>query len=408
MKENKAAAVEAEERPKHKAFEKIKRVISSVVIAIVVWFVTINVVNPEITVTISDAPVRFVGENALREKGLVLVEREKLPSFSLKVRGTRREILDGMDKIRVEIDLSSISDQGEIISYPTVSLPASVSLEKQKFSSVELCIEPNYKKEIPIVINQTSTEKTKDTIVESVPEVNQLQISGSKSELGEAQYCLVSIDTSSVMQSGKTMYSYQICNGEKVPLAHNSTIYTSYATIPVNNTIYKRYTAEVKVKASAELEKHYAVEIDAKSVSPTTVDIGLPDGAQAPKYVEALFKDGDYKSGIGDFTAEPADVEGLYIPQQEIKFRANVMNRITVTAPVAVEVINIPQGLAVEVNPVTVNMQLSVPEGEETDIKAQADASGCTEGEYNLNVKFENEHIVNIGNSKIHVMLKNK
>ena len=78
-------SVKMGERPKNKTFEKIKRIVSSVIIAIIVWFVTINVVNPSITVTMSDVAVRFVGESALRDKGLVLVDREELPSFSVKV-----------------------------------------------------------------------------------------------------------------------------------------------------------------------------------------------------------------------------------------------------------------------------------------------------------------------------------
>lgn len=401
-------SVKMGERPKNKTFEKIKRIVSSVIIAIIVWFVTINVVNPSITVTMSDVAVRFVGESALRDKGLVLVDREELPSFSVKVRGTRRELLDGMDKIRVEIDLSGISDQGEITSYPTVSLPDSISLEKQKFSSVELKIEPSYKKEIPIVIKQTGTDRLKNTIVASEPEIDRLQITGSKAEVTDAQYCIVSIDASGIMESGKTMYSYQISDSDQIPLAHTATIYISYVTIPVNNTVYQRYTTAVKVEPSEELSQRYAFEIDSKSISPQTVDIGVPIGSDAPKEVTAIFKNEENKTGSGEFTAELESSENVYVKNREVKFRATIKNRLEITAPVAVEVTNLPDGLTVEVNPLMLTMRLSVPEGEGPEIKATADASGCKEGEYNLSVEFENENIRALDGGKIHVMIKAK
>ena len=51
------------------------------------------------------------------------------------------------------------------------------------------------------------------------------------------------------------------------------------------------------------LEK-YAVEIDQKSISPQTVDIGVPIGQDAPQNVTAIFTDTENKTGINDFSAE--------------------------------------------------------------------------------------------------------
>lgn len=408
MKRNNDNIYNMDEHHKNKTFEKIKRIISSVVIAVIVWFVTINIVNPSITVTLSDVAVRFVGESALREKGLVLVDREELPQFSIKVRGTRKELLDGMDKIKVEIDLSSISNQGKITAYPTVNMPDHIGLEKQKFSSVELSIEPSYKKEIPVIVNQIGGERVKNTIVSSEPEINQIQIVGSKSEIENASCCVVSIDTSSIMESGKTMYSYHISNSDQIPLAHTATIYSSYITIPVNNTVYQRHTADVKIKPSDELLEKYAVEIDQKSISPQTVDIGVPIGQDAPQNVTAIFTDTENKTGINDFSVELESTEGIYVKKQTIKFRANVENRVEINVPVAVEIKNIQDGLTVEINPIVINMRLSVPEDAQAQIRAEADASGCREGEYNLAVKFENDNIRVLDGGKVHVMIKRK
>ena len=123
-----------------KRFQKIKRVISSIVIAIVVWFLIVNVVNPRINISLKDVPVTFVGEGYLRDRGFVVVDKDKIPDFSIKVKGTRTDLLAGMDRIRVEIDLSTVDKEGKFTVTPTVRIPDYLSLEKQGFFQSPLAI----------------------------------------------------------------------------------------------------------------------------------------------------------------------------------------------------------------------------------------------------------------------------
>ena len=52
--------------------QKLKTVILSVFLAVIVWFMVIYVNDPDITTTVSDLNVRFVGEMSLRDKKLAV------------------------------------------------------------------------------------------------------------------------------------------------------------------------------------------------------------------------------------------------------------------------------------------------------------------------------------------------
>lgn len=399
MKDDKKKSINA---PENSAGEKnsitmkrFKRIASSLVIAVIVWFVTINVVNPSISVSISGVPVRFIGENTLREKGLVLVDRELLPDFSVKVRGTRSELIESLDRIRVDIDLSGIQTQGKINVTPTVNLPDSVSLEKQRFSGVELYIEPIYEKEIPVVIRQVGDDKikSKNKIVRSVPEMEKMQIVGSKSEVDAAAGCLITIDVSALDESGKTMYPYQIADSSMNVLQSSSTIYCSNVTVPVNNTIYNRVTCPVKVKLSDELLKHYVAEIDEKSISPSQVDIGVPEGASTPDELEAVFENGDYESGDGEITLDIKAPNKIFIKNPQITVKARLTKLVEKTATVSVKLENVPEWLEPVKNPVTEERKVLAPEDAGDEIKAYADASDAHEGINHLDFSFENENV---------------
>ncbi|MBP3359272.1 MAG: hypothetical protein J6N52_00335 [Clostridia bacterium] len=390
--------------------KRIKRIVSSLVIAVIVWFVTINVVNPSISVSIASVPVRFVGENALREKGLVLVDRELLPDFSVKVRSTRSELIKNIDRIRIDIDLSGIQTQGKITVTPTVNLPDSVSLEKQKFSGVELSIEPSYEKEIPVVIKQAGDDKikAKDKIVKSVPEIEKMQIVGSKNEVDAAASCLITIDVSDLEESGKTMYSYQIADSSMTVLQSSSTIYCSNVTVPVNNTIYSRVTRPVKIKLSDELQKHYITEIDEKSITPSQLDIGVPDGVSAPDELEAVFENADYNSGDNEINLNVTAPKKIFIRNPQVTVKAKLTKLVEKTVTVSVNLENVPDWLEPAGNPITEERKVLVPEDAGDEIKAYADASDAQEGMNNLDFSFENENIKGLDGNTINALFNIK
>ena len=63
----------------------------SFIIAVVLWFYVILVIDPSVDVTIRNIPLRYINQGVLEERGLSLVEDPDL-TMELKIRGSRKKI----------------------------------------------------------------------------------------------------------------------------------------------------------------------------------------------------------------------------------------------------------------------------------------------------------------------------
>ena len=114
--------------------QKLKTVILSVFLAVIVWFMVIYVNDPDITTTVSDLNVRFVGEMSLMDKKLAVTGKDKIPELSVVVTGKRSDLMNFMDDIYVQVDVSDIDTTGEYNLSGVISIPTTrISVEKEKY-----------------------------------------------------------------------------------------------------------------------------------------------------------------------------------------------------------------------------------------------------------------------------------
>ncbi len=379
---------------KNTRFQKTRRIVSSVVIAIIVWFVIVNVVNPKITITMTDIPVTFVGENDLRDRGFVVVDKDKLPQFSVKVRGTRNDLISAMNRVYLEIDLDGIGDVGKITVAPTVKLPGYISLEKQKFSTIDLNIEPGYEKEIPVIVVQEGDEKLryKNKIIKSAARDEKVIITGSKSATDQVDACVVRVDVSQIVQSGTTVYVSTLVDKDfNETMYKGSVFYTS--TIPVTNKVYERHTVPVKIETDPELDKAMSVTYDKEALDKLTIDIGVVAGEKAPEHIKAIIPNKDYQAGRTEAELSFLAPEGVYVQDTLVTVPIEVEKYTTRKLDVTVELKNIPSGLRSDNTKITKQMELKVPESLKDEIKAYVDCSELGAGEHQAKVLFSTKHV---------------
>ena len=146
--------------------QKLKTVILSVFLAVIVWFMVIYVNDPDITTTVSDLNVRFVGEMSLRDKKLAVTGKDKIPELSVVVTGKRSDLMNFMDDIYVQVDVSDIDATGEYNLSGVISIPTTrISVEKEKYGDIPITVEPLEMKDIEVTVKQTGM--LKDKIVKS-------------------------------------------------------------------------------------------------------------------------------------------------------------------------------------------------------------------------------------------------
>ncbi len=94
----------------------------SFVIALLLWFYIIAVVDPSVDVTVRDIPIRYTSEDLIKAKGLCLISDEKT-TVELKIKGSRKRIANiDENNIYATVDLATISKTG------TFSLPIAISI----------------------------------------------------------------------------------------------------------------------------------------------------------------------------------------------------------------------------------------------------------------------------------------
>lgn len=94
----------------------------SFIIAIIIWFYIIIVLDPPVVTTIRDIPISYTQQNALLEQGLSIVDEDE-NSVEIKLEGSRKRLVNIDSKnIAAIVDLSSVTEAG------THTLPISISI----------------------------------------------------------------------------------------------------------------------------------------------------------------------------------------------------------------------------------------------------------------------------------------
>lgn len=94
----------------------------SLVVAVLLWFYVILVVDPSVDIPVKDIPLRYANQNVLEERGLSLVA-DPDATVELKIRGSRKKIANIDNKnIYATVDLANMTKVG------TFTLPISISI----------------------------------------------------------------------------------------------------------------------------------------------------------------------------------------------------------------------------------------------------------------------------------------
>ena len=136
--------------------------ILSLIIAIGVWIAVNYLNNPDITTTLSGPHIKFTGEAELRNKGLVITGKSAIPSSSVVVSGKRKDLIDNMNNISVEVNVSEITETGDYSLKGTINLPTTkITVEKEKYGEIPITVEKLGEKEVPVKLRQSGILKNK-------------------------------------------------------------------------------------------------------------------------------------------------------------------------------------------------------------------------------------------------------
>ena len=384
--------------------QKLKTVILSVFLAVIVWFMVIYVNDPDITTTVSDLNVRFVGEMSLRDKKLAVTGKDKIPELSVVVTGKRSDLMNFMDDIYVQVDVSDIDSTGEYNLSGVISIPTTrISVEKEKYGDIPITVEPLEMKDIEVTVKQTGM--LKDKIVKSSVNNPTVTITGAKSEIDEVAGAIATVDVSSIQEDGVENVNYLLTDTNGELINKNETIESARSYVEVVNTIYDAKLLPVVPRLSAELDKEYILKADKSFATPASVTVGVDETNTDDKVIALIDK--VPSDGFGEYELESSS--GMYIPEdnKKVKYKLDVVKKAVAQLELTVQAQNVQSGLTAKIN----NKLIAQVWGEDgkitaDNVKAYVDVSGLGAGTYNLPVKIEGENVSFAENYTIEVTVE--
>lgn len=371
--------------------QKLKTMVLSVFLAVIVWFMVIYVNDPDITTTVSDLNVRFVGEMSLRDKKLAVTGKDKIPELSVVVTGKRSDLMNFMDDIYVQVDVSDIDATGEYNLSGVISIPTTrISVEKEKYGDIPITVEPLEMKDIDVTAKQTGV--LKDKIVKSSVNNPKVTITGAKSEIDAVFGAVATVDVSSLEEDGVENVNYLLTDENGELINKNETIESARSYVEVVNTIYNAKILPVVPRLSAELDKGYILNKDKSFATPASVTVGVDETNTDDKVIALIDK--IPSDGFGEYELESSS--GMYIPEdnKKVKYKLDIVKKAVAQLELTVQPQNVQSGLTAKINDKLI-AQVWGEEGKITteNVKAYVDVSGLGAGTYNLPVKIEGEKV---------------
>ena len=384
--------------------KKVQTIALSILLSVIVWFMVTSLADPDITTTVSNLDVRFVGEMALREKALAVTGRNNVPQLSVVVTGKRSDLMNNMDNIYVQVDLGDIDSTGDYNLAGTISVPTTrIKVEKEKYGDIPIKIEPLISKEIDVTVKQTGTLKNK--LVKSVVNNPKVMIMGAESEMDKVEGAVATVDISALAEDNTEKVSYLLTDKSGALIDENETLESVRSNVEVSNTIYDAKTLPVEPMLTAELDKEYMLKPDKSSVTPASVVVGVNGENNDDKVIARI--DRINEDGEGEYSLETSN--GMYIPpeSQKVKIKPEIVKKSVVQLELEVHAENVPEGCSVKID----GLLTAMVWGEEgqvnnENVKATVDASGLSKGEHTLPVKLSGENAGFEGSYTINITIE--
>ena len=375
--------------PKAKKPPGMRTMILSLILAIAVWIAVTYVNDPDITTTLSGLYVHFNGETALRERGMVITGRNEIPPASVSVSGKRKDLLEYMNEVHIEVDVSDIHEEGEYTLKGAVKLPTTrISVEKEKYGDISVNVEKLCEKEIPVKVRQPGTLKNK--IVESVLGTKTVKITGSQSELDMVSYGIADVDVSEITENGESEVKYLLLDQSGGYIEKNETIEADAATIKVTNIIYDKKTLPVKLVLTEEMHKKYVLNESKSTSSVTELEVGVLPECTAEEVQLYIDRKTD---SAEEFTLTQA--EGMYVPEnyRTVKVKPSLTEKTTAELEIRPYGENLAEGLEAEFTDIKVEVSALEDKLNADSVKAKVNLDGLGEGEHVLPVTIEGETV---------------
>ena len=390
--------------------------IMSVIAAILIWLIIVNVDNPIVTRTIPNVPVQVLNEAYIESGGMMCLIPEDQDRVSVTVRGTRKtvESLKASD-ITATADLKQVVDLGtDPVMVPiAVNCPGIDANNAQSVPrNMEIQIEEMMTQEFIVTVDTDGTQPGKGYEIgslESNPE--KIRITGPQSLIEKIDRVVATVDVEGITSDTTEQAELTIIDRNQEELTENQMKYLKYDILSPEVSV----TVDLwKVKSNVQIEASYVgtpadgYKVDKLSLTPSEISVAGSDEALSQLEaqgntiqisadqvdVSGKKEDFDTRVNLTDFL--PTGIELTTGTSETLIIRAEILpmdSRSYTISTKDITVENAPSDLEVvfETDRIEIRVQengSSLDELDIKDIEASIDLTGKEAGSYQIPVEI--------------------
>ena len=390
--------------------------IMSVIAAILIWLIIVNVDNPIVTRTIPNVPVQVLNEAYIESGGMMCLIPEDQDRVSVTVRGTRKTV----ESLKAS-DITATADLKQVVDLSTdpVMVPIAVNcpgIDANNAQSVprnmEIQIEEMMTQEFIVTVDTDGTQPGKGYEIgslESNPE--KIRITGPQSLIEKIDRVVATVDVEGITSDTTEQAELTIIDRNQEELTENQMKYLKYDILSPEVSV----TVDLwKVKSNVQIEASYVgtpadgYKVDKLSLTPSEISVAGSDEALSQLEgqgntikisadqvdVSGKKEDFDTRVNLTDFL--PTGIELTTGTSETLIIRAEILpmdSRSYTISTKDITVENAPSDLEVvfETDRIEIRVQengSSLDELDIKDIEASIDLTGKEAGSYQIPVEI--------------------
>ena len=390
--------------------------IMSVIAAILIWLIIVNVDNPIVTRTIPNVPVQVLNEAYIESGGMMCLIPEDQDKVSVTVRGTRKTV----ESLKAS-DITATADLKQVVDLSTdpVMVPIAVNcpgIDANNAQSVprnmEIQIEEMMTQEFIVTVDTDGTQPGKGYEIgslESNPE--KIRITGPQSLIEKIDRVVATVDVEGITSDTTEQAELTIIDRNQEELTENQMKYLKYDILSPEVSV----TVDLwKVKSNVQIEASYVgtpadgYKVDKLSLTPSESSVAGSDEALSQLEaqgntiqisadqvdVSGKKEDFDTRVNLTDFL--PTGIELTTGTSETLIIRAEILpmdSRSYTISTKDITVENAPSDLEVvfETDRIEIRVQengSSLDELDIKDIEASIDLTGKEAGSYQIPVEI--------------------
>lgn len=387
--------------------------ILSLVVAIVVWLLVVNIDNPIGTKSFIITDVQLLNEGYLDADGKMCLQDDQQDTIRVTIKANRKTL----DKISTS-DIKAVADLQQAVSLDTdpVMVPITVSCERIMPDNIQatpqnlsLHIEDKDTREFVVNVTTNNTKPDKGYEVGTLtsnPE--KIKITGPTSLMNKIDKVNASIDVEGASDDVTKETDVKIIDKNGEEFTDTDMAYLNVSQVTVTAKLWK-VRSNVKISAEYQGIPADGYEVESISTTPNVISVAGSDDALAsleeenntisiPASVADISgKNSDYEDKINISDYLPDGVKLTSDSSEDVFVRVNILPKGSNVCEVPtknIKVNNSPEGMQVAFDTAKIEIRIkkddnSLDDLKESDIEASVDLNGKSEGSFEVPVSIK-------------------